>query len=129
MAIVSGAGFVARAFSGEQDHLVSIMKEAINYPGYAIVDIFQPCPSFNKINTYKYYNDRVYKLDESYDPSNKMMAIEKTMESDDSLPIGIFYKEDKPNFHDKHEVLSQGKPLLDIKPDKEVINSLIKEFV
>ncbi len=129
MAIAAGAGFVARAYSGEQEHLVSIMKEAINYPGYALVDIFQPCVTFNKVNTYAYYNERVYKLDESYDPSNKMMAIEKAMESDSSLPIGIVYKEEKANFHEKHEVLSKGKPLLDIKTDQDVINDLIKEFI
>src|SRR5690554_959874 len=102
LAIVSGAGFVARAYSGDKEHLVSIMKEAIMYPGYALVDIFQPCVTFNKINTYAYYRERVYRLDESYDPTNKMAAFEKAMESGDSLPIGVIYREDKANFHDKN---------------------------
>lgn len=129
LAIVSGAGFVARAYSGDRDHLVSVMKEAITYPGYALVDIFQPCPSFNKVNTNAYYRDRVYRLDDSYDPSNKMVAIEKAMELGDSLPIGVIYKEIKPTFHEKNEVLSKGDALIDIETDTDVINKLIHEFV
>lgn len=129
LAIISGAGFVARAYSADKDHLVSIMKEAITYPGYAVVDIFQPCPSFNKVNTYAYYGERVYHLDENYDSSDKMGAIEKAMEGDDTLPIGVIYKEDKANFHEKNEVLSKGRPLLDIKTDPDVVNKLIEEFI
>ena len=129
LSIASGAGFVARAFSGDIDHLVSIMKEAINYPGYALVDILQPCPSFNKVNTLAYYRERVYKLDETYDPSNKAKAIEKAMESDDSIPIGVIYKETKRTYHESNQVLSKGTPLIDIKRDKDVVNKLINEFI
>lgn len=129
LAIVSGAGFVARAYSGDKEHLVSIMKEAIMYPGYALVDIFQPCVTFNKINTYAYYRERVYRLDESYDPTNKMAAFEKAMESGDSLPIGVIYREDKANFHDKNKVLSKGQALLDIETDPQVVKNLINSFI
>ncbi len=129
LSIASGAGFVARAFSGDIDQLVSIMKEAINYPGYALVDILQPCPSFNKVNTLAYYRERVYKLDETYDPSNKAKAIEKAMETDDSIPIGVIYKEIKTTYHESNQVLSKGTPLIDIKRDKEVVNKLINEFI
>jgi 2-oxoglutarate ferredoxin oxidoreductase subunit beta len=129
LALVSGAGFVARAYSGDKEHLVSIMKEAIMYPGYALVDIFQPCVTFNKINTYAYYRERVYRLDESYDPTNKMAAFEKAMESGDSLPIGVIYREDKANFHDKNKVLSKGQALLDIETDPQVVKNLINSFI
>lgn len=129
LAIVSGAGFVARGFSGDKEHLVALMKEAINYPGYALVDILQPCPSFNKINTFKYYKERVYHLEEDYDPYNKMVAMERTMETTDSIPIGILYKEDKANFHEKNEVLSADIPLLDIETKADVVNKLIQEFI
>ena len=76
LAITLGATFVARAFSGQAEHLTDIMKKAIEHNGYAIVDILQPCVSFNKVNTYKWYNDRVYKLDNSYDYKDKIKAIE-----------------------------------------------------
>ena len=68
IAIAAGAGFVARGFAGNKEHLISLMKQAIEYKGYAILDILQPCISFNKVNTYAWYNDRVYELDENYDP-------------------------------------------------------------
>lgn len=62
LVISLGAGFVARAFSGDLEHLISIMIATIEYKGYALVDILQPCVSFNKINTYQWYSQRVYKL-------------------------------------------------------------------
>ena len=129
LAIASGAGFVARSFSGDRDHLIAMMKEAIQYPGYALLDILQPCVSFNKINTFSYYKDRVYHLDKDYDPFNKTMAIQKAMEIEDNIPIGVIYKEEKPNFHQKNEVLAQGKPLLDLSTETKVMNSLIEEFI
>lgn len=129
LALVSGAGFVARSYSADKDHLVSIMKQAIEYPGYALVDIFQPCVSFNKVNTYEYYQERIYHLGDDYDSSNKMKAFEKAMEEGDSLPIGVIYREVKPTFHEKHAILSKGRPLLDIKTDPQVLNKLINEFI
>jgi len=105
LAIVSGAGFVARAFSGDTDHLISIMKQAILYEGYSIVDILQPCVSFNKVNTFAYYKSRVYHIEENYDSSNKLSAISKSMEFDNKIPIGVIYKETKQTFHQKNKVL------------------------
>lgn len=129
LAIASGAGFVARAFSGDRAHLISIMKEAILYKGYAIVDILQPCVSFNKINTYSYYKERVYQLGEDYDPTDKIKAIEKTMEGNDNIPIGVIYREEKPTFHEKNKVLSASKVLIDQKTDMAKIQSFIQECV
>lgn len=129
MAIASGAGFVARAFSGDTEHLTNIMKQAISYEGYAIVDILQPCVSFNKVNTFSYYKSRVYHLEEDYDSSNKILALQKSMEFDNQIPIGVIYKEIKPTFHQKNKVLSQGIPLLDKKTDVEIVKKLISEFI
>ncbi len=129
LAIAGGAGFVARAFSGRKDHLVSVMKQAIEYEGYAIVDILQPCVSFNKINTFAYYNQRVYELDDSYDVGNKAGALIKAMEFGDHIPIGVLYREDKPTFHQKNPVLQSGVPLIDQEREPELIHKLIKEFI
>ena len=129
LAIASGAGFVARAFSGHKEHLISVMKQAIQYNGYALVDILQPCVSFNKVNTFAYYNSRVYELDGSYDFSNKTAAMQKAMESGDKIPIGIIYQESKRTFHQKNTVLMNGEPLLDRKTDPAVVQSLIREFI
>ncbi|MDF2844841.1 MAG: pyruvate ferredoxin/flavodoxin oxidoreductase, beta subunit [Herbinix sp.] len=128
VAIAGGAGFVARAFSGRKEHLVSIMKQAIEFNGYAIVDILQPCVSFNKLNTFAFYNQRVYELDETYDPTNKLAALEKSMEFDYKIPIGVIYKEEKDSFHDKNFILKDGIPLIDRKKDPAALEKLLKDF-
>ncbi len=129
MAIASGAGFVARGFSGDPEHLTELMKQAIEYKGYALVDIFQPCVSFNKVNTFGFYKQRVYRLGEDYDPTNKLAAMEKAMEFDETIPIGVLYREDKVSFNEKNEVLKDGTPLIDKVQNKEVLKTLIEEFV
>ena len=129
MAISAGAGFVARAYSGHKEQLVAIMKQAIEYKGYALVDILQPCVSFNKVNTFMWYNKRVYELDSSYDPSNKLAAFEKAMEYGDQIPLGVIYKETKADYHQKNAILKNNKALLDLKTDPGVVKKLIKEFV
>ncbi|AWK52366.1 2-oxoacid ferredoxin oxidoreductase [Clostridium beijerinckii] len=129
MAITLGAGFVARAFSGDKEQLKEIMIEAINYKGYALVDILQPCVSFNKINTFQWYKKRVYKLEEGYDVKNKLKAIERAMEWGDKIPLGILYKEEKLDFHDKVSFLKYGKPLIDGEIKLNRINEFIKDFV
>ena len=129
LAIAAGAGFVARAFTGKKEHLVSVMKQAINYEGYAIVDILQPCVSFNKVNTFAYYNSRVYELDESYDSSNKITAMEKAMEFDDKIPIGVIYNKESDSFHKKNLVLNSVTALVDKDQEDNKLNNIINEFV
>ncbi|EKQ51669.1 MULTISPECIES: 2-oxoacid:ferredoxin oxidoreductase subunit beta [unclassified Clostridium] len=129
LAITLGAGFVARAFSGHKEHLKEIMAEAIKYKGYALVDILQPCVSFNKINTFQWYNKRVYKLGEDYNPNNKLKAIEKAMEWGDKIPLGILYKEEKPDFNEKISFLVKGKSLVDSEIKSNTIKEFIKDFL
>lgn len=129
MAIAAGAGFVARSFSGDPVQLVDLMKKAILYKGYALVDILQPCVTFNKINTFAYYKKRVYHLDESYDPHDKMAAIQKALEFGDKIPTGIIYQEEKPTFHDKNKVLASGIPLWKQAQDYSLIEKYAQEFV
>lgn len=129
LAIACGAGFVARAFSGHKEHLISVMKQAIEYKGYALVDILQPCISFNKINTFAYYNQRVYELDHAYDFTDKAGALQKAMEFEDKIPIGVLYKEEKRSFHQKNPVLQAGIPLIDMKKDNEIFKNIMKDFI
>lgn len=129
LAIALGAGFVARAFSGDKEHLTSIMVEAIKHKGYSLVDILQPCVSFNKVNTFQWYSKRVYKLDESYDPTDKLKAMEKAMEWGDRIPIGIIYREEKPTYCDKIEFLREGSPLIDRPVDIQKIKGYLNDFI
>lgn len=129
VAIAAGAGFVARGFSGKRAHLISLMKEAIAYPGYALLDIFQPCVSLNKLNTFQWYNARVYELGEDYDPADKPAALVKAMEFGDQIPIGVLYREEKAPFHRRNAILKDGTPLLDRKTDPEVLEGLINSYI
>ncbi|MBN7773599.1 2-oxoacid:ferredoxin oxidoreductase subunit beta [Clostridium aminobutyricum] len=129
LAIACGAGFVARAFSGHKEHLVSVMKQAIEYEGYALVDILQPCISFNKLNTFGFYSQRVYELGSDYDYTSKADALMKAMEFGDKIPIGIIYREEKNTFHQKNQVLKDGVPLIDREKNPDVIQAIIKDLV
>ncbi|MEK7611353.1 MAG: thiamine pyrophosphate-dependent enzyme [Patescibacteria group bacterium] len=107
LALVSGASFVARGFAGDIQYLSSIIKAAILHPGFALVDILQPCVTFNREQTSEYYKERVYKLEESnYQPKTIGEAIEKAGEwlpgNETSevikIPTGIFYKDIREAF-------------------------------
>ena len=114
LAISAGCGFVARCFSGDKAHLVQIMKEAIHYKGYALIDVLQPCIAFNKVNTFKWYKDRAYYLDSSYDPTDKLKAFEKSMEwGDNGIPLGILYREEREGYMDRMNWLDKNSPLVD----------------
>ena len=63
-ALTSGATFVSRVFAGEFNHFKDVLKQAITHNGFALVDVLQPCVSWNKVNTYQYYRDRVVKLED-----------------------------------------------------------------
>ncbi len=129
VAIACGAGFVARGFTGHKEQLVSLMKQAISYKGYALVDILQPCISFNKTNTFGWYNERVYELDETHDAQNKLAAMERAMEFGDKIPLGVLYHEEKRAYHQKNAVLRQGTPLLERETDPSVMNRLIASYI
>ena len=100
--------------------MVKIMKEAIQHKGYALVDIFQPCVVFNKINTFKWYKENTYKLDDDYDPTDKIAAFQKSQEYDDGIPIGVIYKKEKPSFLEGIEYLKDQPSLVkrDLNPER-----------
>jgi 2-oxoglutarate ferredoxin oxidoreductase subunit beta len=110
-ALAAGATFVARGFSLDIKHLAQLIARAIQHHGYALVDILQPCVTFNKINTYDWYRQRVYKLDEEpgYDPTNKALAWEKVQEWEERIPIGVIYQvPGVPTYEDQVPALAAG---------------------
>ena len=129
LAIVSGAAFVARGFAGDVTHLSGLIKKGIIHKGFALVDILQPCVSFNHKNTYEWYRERVYKLDdEEYDPSDKIAALEKAMEWGDRIPTGILFRQERPTFEEQFPVLSRGT-LVDQEIDPGRVERLLNEFI
>ncbi|WP_242841704.1 2-oxoacid:ferredoxin oxidoreductase subunit beta [Desulfitibacter alkalitolerans] len=113
LAISQNISFAARGFTGEREHLVDLMKEAIKHKGFALVDILQPCVVFNKVNTFKWYKERVYKLNEEYDYKDRINAFSKSLEWDEGIPIGVIYKTQRTPFMDGLEHLKGKPPLIE----------------
>ncbi len=102
VAIAMNASFVARGFSGKIDHLSTLIQAAILYRGFALVDVLQPCVTFNKVNTFGWYNQRCYELKDNYDPKDRKAAFLKAEEWGDTIPIGILYRDEseRPTYED-----------------------------
>jgi 2-oxoglutarate ferredoxin oxidoreductase subunit beta len=129
LAIVSGASFVGRSFAGDVDHLSNLIKKGITHRGLALIDILQPCVSFNYKNTFQWYRQRVYKLEkEEYAPSDKKAALKKALEWGDKIPIGVIYEENLPVYEDQLPVLSKG-PLVSHEINPTKVETLLAEFV
>jgi 2-oxoglutarate ferredoxin oxidoreductase subunit beta len=110
-ALISNGTFVARGFAGDPKHLTGLIVEAVKHRGFNYIDVFQPCVTFNYLNTYEWFRSRVYKLEEAgHDVTDRQKALEKSFEWGDRIPIGIFYKEDKPTYRDNLPHL-KGVPL------------------
>ncbi len=100
-AVSQKAGFVARSFSGFKEHLVDMIVQAISHKGLSLVDILQPCVSFNKQNTFAWYKKRCKVLEEDYDPTDWQDALKRSFQWDEQIPIGVLYKNDRPAFGEK----------------------------
>ena len=125
LALSLGATFVARGFPGRLSHLKSLIKQAIEHKGFAFIDVLQPCVAFN--NTWKFYNERVYELEgEDHDPSDWKAAYEKALEWGNRIPIGLFYKEEKPTLRERLPQLA-GEPLVR-RPLEIEIGKFLEEF-
>ena len=105
LAVALDCSFVARSFSGDQEHLKSIVKEAINHKGFCLVDILQPCVSFNKINTHEWYKQRVYHIESEYDPTDRVKAFERALEWGDRIPIGIIYRNSRLSLEERIPII------------------------
>jgi 2-oxoglutarate ferredoxin oxidoreductase subunit beta len=111
LAITAGATFVSRGYSGELPHLAWLIGEALEHPGYALVDVLQPCVTFNRSTAYDFYKERVYKLEDEpgYDPTDRTAAWEKAHEWDGRIPIGIVYQGDPmPTYEEQVPALKAG---------------------
>jgi 2-oxoglutarate ferredoxin oxidoreductase subunit beta len=127
VAIAMRAGFVARGFSGQVDHLSDLIQKGIAHNGFALIDILQPCVSFNKVNTFAWYKERCYTLPEDYDPTDWESGINKASEWGDKIPIGVIYRNKRPPFEDHFPVLKQGRLVLrDF--DKEEMQKVLASY-
>ena len=128
VAIALDASFVARAFIGDTKQTKEILKKAVTHKGYALVDIFQPCVTFNKLNTYEWFKERTYYL-QNHDPSDRNQAFKKATETE-KLPLGIFYANaEKATFEENIGIYRENEhPLYEREPDIGKLRNLIEEF-
>lgn len=127
--LIAGATFVARGFTTKLEHLTDLMVKAIQHPGFAVVDILQPCVSFNKVNTYQWYQQRVTAIEslEGYNPADLHKAMALSEEWGDRIPIGIFYQEIRPTLEGSIPQLAR-EPLVQEKLSGIDISSLMREL-
>ncbi len=104
--LAAGATFVARGFSGDPKHLNEIIKKGIQHRGFSFIDVFSPCVTFNKYNTYDYFRKRVYKY-EAKDLTDFAAAYSAVQEWGDRIPIGIFYQKQEPTYIDRDPVAAK----------------------
>jgi len=128
LAILSGATFVAQSFAGDANTTISLIKAGIQHKGFSLINILQPCVTFNKINTYQYYLQKVYKLPETYQKDDLKKALEKSLEiNQEKFPLGVIYQTQRPTFTDQ---LSQLKESSLINQKRfEDFEKLINDFV
>ena len=129
LAISLDASFVARAFAGDVKETKEILKKAITHKGYSLVDIFQPCVSYNKLNTYQWFKQNTYYLEDSYNPSDRGEAFKRAIETE-KLPLGIFYVNPRPPFEESISAYRVNKePLYRREPEMERLGQLITSGV
>ena len=129
LALSAGATFIARGFSGEQKHLTELIKQGIQHKGFSFLDVFSPCVTYNKDNTFQWFRPRVKKLedDPEYDSSNWMAAMEKSLLWGEEIPIGKFFERtDVPMLHESEPVLNK-EPL--VKQTSRIPAEVARAFV
>lgn len=133
LAIAAGATYVARGYTGQVKHLLELIKGGIEHRGFALIDAFSPCVTFNHDNGHEFFKQRTFKLeDKKHDPTDFAAAMKYGYEWGDEIAIGLFWKRtDLPALDQLEPVLAKSTPLarrpLGIAP--EVAQSLIRELM
>ena len=110
LALVSGATYVARGFSGAPEHMADLIAGGIAHRGFSLIDVFSPCVTYNKINTYPWFKQRIYRLEaeSGYDPAQFESALQRSFQWGDRIPIGLFYRDEQPVYEDSEPALRHG---------------------
>ncbi|MCC3371790.1 2-oxoacid:ferredoxin oxidoreductase subunit beta [Cohnella sp. REN36] len=132
IALSAGATFVAQSFSSDLKQLTSLIEAGLSHKGFSLINVFSPCVTFNKVNTYDWFKENIVNLDQfpEYDPSNRIAAMTKIMETNGMLTGLIYQDKTRPSYEDlavgfKPEALAKQ----DLKLSRESFDKLVKEFV
>lgn len=127
-ALVSNGTFVARGFAGDVEHLTRLMVEGMKHRGFSYIDVFQPCVTFNYLNTYDWFRKRIYKLEDTgHDYTDRKKALEKSLEWGEKVPIGLFYKEERTTYRDNLPHVKDA-PLTRMPLDRIDISPLLEDM-
>ncbi len=128
IALGLGAGFVARGFSNNRKHLSKLIQDGIRHKGISLIDIMQPCVTYNKINTHSWFKKRAYDLYETdYKADNLETAFSLAREWEEKMPIGILYQKESPSFTERIATLKKG-PLIDQSYDSKRLQTVLSSL-
>ncbi|OGR79702.1 MAG: 2-oxoacid ferredoxin oxidoreductase [Elusimicrobia bacterium GWC2_64_44] len=125
-ALALGCGFVARGYAAEKEHLAELILAGIAHKGFSLIDVLQPCVSFNKLNTYEWYAKRVYKVGPEHDPADKAAA-RALAEQRERLPLGVLYSKPGPDYGELSG-LDALPPLADADLSAADITGVLQDF-
>mgnify|MGYP001544492475 CR=1 FL=1 len=127
LALSQRCSFVAQAFSGAKKQLTGLIQEAVEHKGFSLINVLQPCVSFNKVHTFKWFKENTYELDESFDETDIASAFSLVMRDSDKLPLGVLHRNNRPTYSD---LILEGieHPLRDRKVDPERARRLFDRF-
>jgi 2-oxoglutarate ferredoxin oxidoreductase subunit beta len=125
VALALGCGFVARGYAADVDFTSRLMEEAVRFKGFALVDILQPCVTFNRKNTYDWYGRMAYKLPEDRDATDRVKAFSLALEWEERIPLGILYRKERPTFGEMHPAIP-GPPLHERETPREAILAMLE---
>lgn len=127
LAIALDCSFVARGFAGDMEHLKGLMKEAVAHNGFSLVDVLQPCVTFNKINTFEWYKQRVYHIEPEYNPEDRVEAFRRALEWGERIPLGILFRNNRVPYEQRIPIIRE-MPLIRQTSDMSKLENTLKEF-
>jgi len=125
VALTLGCGFVARGYAADPEFTADLMLQAIRFPGFALVDILQPCVTFNKKNTFQWYGNVTYKLPPERDVTDREKALALALEWEEKIPLGVLYRKEKPTFGQLHPQIP-GPPLFKRETPEDAVRTLLR---
>jgi 2-oxoglutarate ferredoxin oxidoreductase subunit beta len=129
LAVAQDCSWVGRGFAGRTEHLTGLYKQALTHKGFAFLEVLQPCVTFNKVNTFQWYEQRVYNLEDEpdFEPENELWAYQKAKEWGDRIPLGVIYRHPRPLLEEMYSALKAG-PLARQEPERPV-RELLADFI
>ena len=129
LALASGATFVARGYAGDIPTLTQLMIGANEHKGIAVLDILQPCVTFNKLYTHTYYQENIYQLGQDHNPKDKEEAFKKALEWEPKyIPVGVFYQVEEPTYESQLPQIAD-RSLIEIQPERKNLEDLFNKFL